>query len=161
MFDLMEFDGAPAATRRQPSASIRAPKFAPGQAVPATPQSNIPMLGTIRVMLGLAVEAAFDLRAGLGNSGSLDRFEEILDEQTGLLDSLERGDFGSNPGLLTHRAQQALDGFATAVRQEIVDYVRPGINPGVFDVALQRMTDRAIAAGAAFASLDLALDRPL
>lgn len=119
------------------------------------------MLGAIRVMLGLAVEAAFDLRIGHGNSYHLDRFEETLDEQIGLLGSLENGNFTSDPALLTHRAQEALGGFATAVRQEVFEFVYPGIDPAVFDAALQRMTDRAIVAGAAFASLDLALDRPL
>jgi hypothetical protein len=119
------------------------------------------MLGTIRVMLGLAVEAAFDLRTGNGSSGNLDRFDEMLDEQTRLLDILENADFASDPGFLTRRAREALAGFAAAVRQEIVDFVRPDINPGAFGAALRRMTDVAVLAGVAFASLDLALDRPL
>ncbi|MDH3229934.1 MAG: hypothetical protein OEN55_09095 [Alphaproteobacteria bacterium] len=119
------------------------------------------MLGAIRSMLVLAVESAFDLRTGQANSGHLDRFEEMLGEQAGLLHGLENAEFASDPGLLTRRAQTALDAFASAVRQEVVEFVRPGIDRGDFDAALLRMTDRAIAAGVAFASLDLALDRAL
>ncbi len=159
MFGSLEFHDAPA--RPRPDAGIRTRHGAPVRTPAADSNRNIPMLGAVRVMLGLAVEGAFDLRMGHANSDHLRRFNEMRDQQIGLLDSLEHGDFSSDPGLLTHRAQEALDGFATAVRQEIIEYVYPGIDPAVFDAALQRMTDRAIVAGAAFASLDLALDRPL
>lgn len=164
MFGKQELNGAPAPTdpaQPRPDANARKRGLAPGDTLPAEADRNIPMLGAIRMMLGLAVEAAFDLRSGHGDNRNLDRFEEMLDEQMGLLDSLENGDFTSDTSLLTHHAHTALDGFATAVRQEIVQYVSPGVAPVAFDAALQRMTDRAVLAGVAFASLDHALDRPL
>jgi hypothetical protein len=161
MIEDMEFHGMPAsAAPVRPVAIISKRHREPGQTLPDS-RLNIPMLGTIRVMLGLAVDAAFDLRAGRERSHHLDRFEEMLGEQIGLLDGLEKVDFALDPGLLTHRARRALDGFATAVRQEIVEDVRPGMDSGVFDAALKRMADQAVVAGAAFASLDLSLDRLL
>ncbi len=117
------------------------------------------MLAAVREMLALAIEGAFDLRTGRQNSPHLRRFNELLDEQKEILKSLESGVFTTDPGLLTRRAQEALHGFAAAVRHEIVEDVRPGMNPTVFDAALQRMTDRAVMAGAAFASIDLALEQ--
>ena len=126
---------------------------------PAAANSHTTMLGAVREMLGLAIEGAFDLRTGREQSANLRRFEEMMDEQVGILDSLENGVFTTDPGLLTRRAQEALHGFAAAVRHEIIEDVRPGMNPTVFDAALQRMTDRAVIAGAAFASLDLALEQ--
>jgi hypothetical protein len=164
MFDFTELSGATtqaAPVGSQTAAGMQMRYLARGQTPPADPRWSIPMLGAIRLMLGLAIEAAFDLRSGYANSRHLDRFEDMMDEQNALLDSLGRADFTSDPGLLTRRAQTALDEFAAAVRQEVVDYVRPGIDPGAFHAALQRMTDRVVAAGVAFASLDLALDHPL
>jgi len=164
MFGELEFHGAPPPTApngQQPAARMRGRYRAPGQAPKAGANRNVPMLGGVRLMLGLAVEGAFDLRTGHANSDHLRLFDEMLDRQTGLLDGLKSEEFISDPGLLTRRAKQALDGFAAAVRQEIVEYVRPGIDPGAFDAALRRMTDVAVLAGVAFASLDLALDHPL
>jgi hypothetical protein len=117
------------------------------------------LLGAVRKMLGLAIDVAFDLRMGREQSAHLRHFEEMLDEQIGVLDSLENGVFTTDPGLLTRRAQEALHGFAAAVRHDILEDVSPGMNPTVFDAALQRMTNRAVIAGAAFASLDLALEQ--
>jgi hypothetical protein len=120
-------------------------------------RSTNSMLGTVREMLNLAIEGAFDLRTGREHSTHLQRFKELLDQQLAVLDTLENGVFGPDPSLLTRRAQETLHGFAAAVRHEILEEVRPGMNPTVFDAALQRLTDRAVMAGAAFASLDLAL----
>lgn len=131
----------------------------PSEIPPAGANSHTNMLGAVREMLGLAIEGAFDLRTGREQSAHLQRFEQMLDEQIEILDSLENGVFTPDPGLLTRRAQEALHGFAAAVRHEIVEDVRPGMSPTVFDAALQRMTDRAVIAGAAFASLDLALEQ--
>jgi len=117
------------------------------------------MLAAVREMLALAIEGAFDLRIGRKQSRHLQRFEEMLNEQKEVLKSLEEGVFTTDPSLLMRRAQEALHAFASAVRHEIVNDVRPGMNPTVFDAALQRMTDRAVMAGAAFASLDLALEQ--
>lgn len=117
------------------------------------------LLGAVREMLTLAIEGAFDLRIGREHSRHLRRFDEMLHEQKDILKSLEDGVFTTDPGLLIRRAQEALHAFAAAVRHEIVEDVRPGMNPTVFDAALQRMTERAVMAGAAFASLDLALEQ--
>ena len=117
------------------------------------------MLGAVREMLALAIEGAFDLRTGREQSRHLQRFEEMLAEQKEVLNSLDHGEFSSDPGLLTRRAMETLHGFAAAVRHEIVEEVHPGMCPTVFDAALQRLTDRAVMAGAAFASLDLALEQ--
>lgn len=126
---------------------------------PAAVKPHNTMLANVREMLSLAIEGAFDLRTGRQDSPHLRRFHEMLDEQKEILKSLENGVFTTDPGLLTRRAQEALHGFAAAVRHEIIEDVRPGMNPTVFDGALQRMTDRAVMAGAAFASLDLALEQ--
>jgi len=125
----------------------------------AAANSHTSMLGAVREMLGLAIEGAFDLRTGREHSPHLRRFEEMLEAQMEILNSLDDGVFTTDPGLLTRRAEEALHGFAAAVRHEIIEDVRPGMNPTVFDAALQRMTDRAVIAGAAFASLDLALEQ--
>jgi len=125
----------------------------------AAANSHTTMLAAVREMLGLAIEGAFDLRLGREQSAHLRQFQEMLDDQLKILDSLENGVFTTDPGLLTRRAQEALHGFAAAVRHEIIEDVRPGMSPTVFDAALQRMTDRAVIAGAAFASLDLALEQ--
>jgi hypothetical protein len=132
---------------------------AAGKTPAAATNSHTTMLGAVREMLGLAIEGAFDLRLGREQSPNLRRLEEMLENQMGILDSLENGVFTTDPGLLTRRAQEALHGFAAAVRHEIIEDVRPGMNPTVFDAALQRMTDRAVMAGAAFASLALALEQ--
>lgn len=124
-----------------------------------SPGSHPTMLAAVREMLSLAIEGAFDLRTGREHSRHLQRFDEMLEEQIGVLKSLENGVFTTDPGFLMRRAQEALHGFAAVVRHEIVEDVRPGMNPTVFDAALQRMTDRAVMAGAAFASLDLALEQ--
>jgi len=121
--------------------------------------SRTTMLDAVREMLTLAIEGAFDLRIGRGHSRHLQRFDEMLHEQKDILSRLEDGVFTTDPALLLRRAQEALHAFAAAVRHEIVDDVRPGMNPTVFDDALRRTTDRAVTAGAAFASLDLALEQ--
>lgn len=128
-------------------------------AAPAASSLHTTMLGAVREMLNLAIEGAFDLRVGREQSRHLQRFEEMLGEQKEILKRLENGVFTTDPGLLMRRAQEALHAFAAAVRHEIIDDVRPGMNPTVFDTALQRMTERAVMAGAAFASLDLALEQ--
>ncbi len=140
-------------------ASSDARRSAPRERPLAAANSHPTMLGAVREMLGLAIEGAFDLRTGREQSHHLRRFEDLLDEQLEILDSLENGVFTTDPSLLTRRAQEALHGFAASVRHEIIEDVRPGMNPTVFDAALQRMTDRAVIAGAAFASLDLALEQ--
>ena len=140
-------------------ASSDARRSASGERPLAAANSHPTMLGAVREMLGLAIEGAFDLRTGREQSPYLQRFEDLLDEQLEILDSLENGLFTTDPSLLTRRAQEALHGFAASVRHEIIEDVRPGMNPTVFDAALQRMTDRAVIAGAAFASLDLALEQ--
>ncbi len=164
MFDTMEIHG----TRAQETGSRRAAANSADLHDMARPQTQavafdgaIPMLSAIRSMLALAVETAFDLRGGHAHSPHLDRFADMVDRQAGLLDGLKAGQFETDPTLLMYRASVALDAFAHAVREEIVDCVRPGIDPGAFHLALQRMTDRAIAAGVAFASLDLALSRTI
>jgi len=164
MFEKSEVRNPPtqaAWTRVGCAASVRPPSPASSLTPAADRNHNILMLGTVRFMLGLAVEGAFELRSGQGSSGRLRHFDAVLDAQRGLLDSLESADFTSDPGFLTRRARLALDDFAAAVRQEVVDRVRPGIDSAVFHAALERMTDRAVAAGVAFAFLDLALDHPL
>jgi len=115
------------------------------------------LLGAVREMLTLAIEGAFDLRIGRERSRHLQRFDEMLHQQKDILKSLQDGVFTTDPGLLVRRAQETLHAFAAAVRHEVIEDVRPGMNPTVFDAALQRMTERAVMAGAAFASLDLAL----
>lgn len=125
----------------------------------AAANSEATMLAAVREMLCLAIEGAYDLRTGQEQSANLRRFEELLQQQLSVLESLQKGVFTSDPGLLTRRAQETLHGFAAAVRHEIIEDVKPGMNPTVFDAALQRMTDRAVMAGAAFASLDLALEQ--
>lgn len=146
---------------RRPANSTN--RGAPGGAaldLPAMPPgSHATMLAAVREMLSLAIEGAFDLRTGRQHSRHLQRFDEMLEEQIGVLKSLEHGIFTTDPGFLMRRAQETLHGFAAVVRHEIVEDVRPGMNPTVFDAALQRMTDRAVMAGAAFASLDLALEQ--
>lgn len=121
--------------------------------------ANPTMLAAVREMLSLAIEGAFDLRTGRQQSRHLQKFNEMLKEQIEILKSLENGVFTTDPGFLMRRAQEALHGFAAVVRHDIIEEVRPGMNPTVFDAALQRMTDRAVMAGAAFASLDLALEQ--
>lgn len=164
MFETKKFHGAlPGETSSLTGPDAGHRRHDPASSLPtyADPGRDIPMLGAIREMLGLAVETAFDLRGGHRQSAHLEQFSDMVDRQIRLLDGLDKGHFASDPGLLMHRANMALDAFALAVREEIVDCIRPGIDPGAFNLALQRMTDRAIAAGVAFASLDLALDRTL
>ncbi len=164
MFDTMEIHSTPAqetASQRKAASSAGLHDVMRARAQAVAFDGDIPMLSAIRSMLALAVETAFDLRGGHAHSPHLDRFADMLDRQAGLLDDLKEGQFESDPALLMYRASVALDAFANAVREEIVGYVRPGIDPGAFNLALQRMTDRAIAAGAAFASLDLALARTI
>ena len=126
---------------------------------PISAGSHTTMLGAVREMLSLAIEGAFDLRIGREHSRHLQRFNEMVGEQKEILKRLEDGVFTTDPSLLMRRAQEALHAFAAAVRHEIIDDVRPGMCPTVFDAALQRMTERAVMAGAAFASLDLALEQ--
>lgn len=121
--------------------------------------TGVTLFDAVREMLMLAIEGAFDLRVGRQQSPHLRRFEDVLNTQMEVLDTLENGVFAPDPALLTRRAQEALHGFAATVRHEIVDDVRPGMSPTVFDAALRRMTERAVMVGAAFASLDLVLQQ--
>lgn len=142
-----------------PNPFERAGDGAAGDRGPIPAGSRGTMLAAVREMLALAIEGAFDLRIGRRQSRHLQRFDEMLSEQQDTLRRLENGVFTTDPSLLMRRAHEGLHAFAAAVHHDIVEDVRPGMNPTVFDAALQRTTDRAVIAGAAFASLDLTLEQ--
>lgn len=129
---------------------------APGETKPVSLQQDSILLSNIRVMLTMAAEGAFDLRAGHEHSTCLERFDKLLDEQNSMLDTIADRNLKVDPGLLVGRARKTLNGFADAVQREFVRGVGPGIASDDFDAALLRVKDCAVAAGAASALLDLA-----
>lgn len=130
-----------------------------GDSSPAATEQNVSLLDGTRAMLAMAVEGAFDLRLGRVRSIHLENFDKLVADQTRTLDEISAGESRADLKLLVLRAQEALNGFSKAVQREIVETVHPGVTPEDFHARLEVVQTRAVAAGAALGSIDLARQR--
>lgn len=130
-----------------------------GELPTANTEENTSLLGNIRTMLIMAVEGAYDLRAGKSHNSYLARFEDLLAAQTQALDVIANSESVADQKFLARRAHETLNDFAQAVQQQIIEAVRPDIASRAFDAALEAIKGPAVAAGAACGSIDLARQR--
>jgi hypothetical protein len=119
----------------------------------------VAMRAIVRSMLVMATEGAYDLRAGHPDSPYLDRFEVRFEELRGRLSTVGAGSASADFRFLANRARTALAALHDTVQREIAGSVTRDIEVPAFDAALGKVKDTAIAAGVAFGSLDMALNR--
>lgn len=149
---------------RVPDSRYYAPKPAPPAPAVETRQRDandnaVAMHAIVRSMLVMATEGAYDLRAGYPDSPYLEQFEVRFEELRGRLSAV--GATGARPDFrfLVSRARTGLTALYDTVQRELADRVTRDIDVPAFDGALDKVKDTAIAAGVAFGSLDMALNK--
>lgn len=116
---------------------------------------DISMLGAVRRMLSLATEVAFDLLDGQHYSENLDRLEALSREITRKLAAIPANDGNTDFTLLNRRGRDSFEKFNESIRSEIIESIHPGTGNEALDIALERVKNSAIAAGASLGMIEL------
>ena len=115
------------------------------------------IVNSVRTLLILASEGAFDLMAGHRKSPYLDRFEILYKEQSRKLAALPEDGGQADFRFLIRRARRAYEAFGDTVRRDVIEGVSPEIGKKSFDEALERVKQSAVTAGAFGRTVEMAM----
>ncbi len=153
---IMQFPGT--GPRPTDAGEVAAPEAPREQAREAEPAEKLATQDIVRIMMVIATEGAFELRAGRRGSPYFERFDTLYREHTEKLSSFpENG--ATDFRFLLRRARQAFAKFGDTVRCEFVEGVQPNIGEETFEEALECVKQSAISAAASLGSIELALKR--
>ncbi len=111
---------------------------------------------SIRSMLKLASEIAFDLWSGYTRSAYLEKFEVTYHDQLEALEAVQHAESQADLRLLTRKAESALIAFADAVQREIIVAVGPEMTETDFRDMFGRVKDCAVTASESVGSIQRA-----